>query len=211
MTLRTALHAAQVARWPREGRHILAQLDDTHIVVYQAYRPEIAAFAVNRGRFGGAFSFTRMSWIKPNFLWMMFRSGWATKEGQERVLALTVPRVHFDSLLRDAVPSSAHAAPHLSAEEWRMAVAGSDVRLQWDPDHAPGGQPLPRRAVQLGLRSETLRRFAGEWLVDVEDITAFVHEQRRNLAHPERVTTPNEHVDPLRDPDTARRIGLDPA
>ncbi|GHF40617.1 hypothetical protein HNQ07_001581 [Deinococcus metalli] len=155
MLLRTEPLTLQSARWPAQGRHILAHFDDHHIVVYQAYRPEIATFAVNRGRFGGSFSFTRMSWIKPNFLWMMYRSGWASKAGQERVLALTLPRAEFDSLLRDAVASSLSGAPHLTPEAWRSAVARSDVRLQWDPDHAPDGRPVARWALQLGLRGET--------------------------------------------------------
>ena len=32
--------------WPDDGRHILAQYDDDSIVVYQAYCPEIAEYAV---------------------------------------------------------------------------------------------------------------------------------------------------------------------
>ena len=32
--------------WPKEGRHVLAQYDDDTIVVYQAYCPEIADYAV---------------------------------------------------------------------------------------------------------------------------------------------------------------------
>jgi hypothetical protein len=28
-----------------------------------------------------------MDWSKPNFLWMMYRSGWATKERRERIVA----------------------------------------------------------------------------------------------------------------------------
>ncbi|MFM7854759.1 MAG: DUF4291 family protein [Flammeovirgaceae bacterium] len=27
-------------------------------------------------------SLNRMTWMKPNFLWMMYRSGWATKHNQ---------------------------------------------------------------------------------------------------------------------------------
>jgi len=68
--------------------------------VYQAYKPEIANFAVRNGFFGGAkFSFERMSWIKPNFLWMMYRSGWATKEGQENILAVKLKRSFFEEIL----------------------------------------------------------------------------------------------------------------
>ena len=32
--------------WPQEGRHILAQYDEDSVVVYQAYCPDIAEYAV---------------------------------------------------------------------------------------------------------------------------------------------------------------------
>lgn len=32
--------------WPMKGRHILANYDDNTIVVYQAYNPQIAKYAV---------------------------------------------------------------------------------------------------------------------------------------------------------------------
>lgn len=41
----------------------------------------------------------RMTWVKTNFLWMMFRSGWASKPNQERVLAIFVRRERFDYYL----------------------------------------------------------------------------------------------------------------
>lgn len=75
MKLLTESYLAQLNRWHPAGRQILAHFDDESIVVYQAYRPEIGRFAAENGYFGGAFNFTRMSWIKPNFLWMMYRSG----------------------------------------------------------------------------------------------------------------------------------------
>ena len=76
MNLLLEPYEQQRAHWPQSGRHVLAQFDDETVVVYQAYRSEIGHDAVRHGRFGSAFSFSRMSWIKPNFLWMMFRSGW---------------------------------------------------------------------------------------------------------------------------------------
>jgi hypothetical protein len=79
MQLVTEPYLAQFRRWPQTGRHILAQFDESTIVVYQAYRPAIGNFAASHGYFGGPFSLNRMSWIKPNFLWMMYRSGWGTK------------------------------------------------------------------------------------------------------------------------------------
>jgi hypothetical protein len=48
--------------------------------MYQAYRPSTGAFAIAIDCLGGSdFSFNWMSWTKPNFLWMMYRSGWGTR------------------------------------------------------------------------------------------------------------------------------------
>jgi hypothetical protein len=162
MHLRTEPYRDQVAHWPPTGRHILAHFTSDSIVVYQAYRHEIADHAIAHQRFGGAFSLGRMSWIKPNFLWLMYRYGWGTKEGQERVLAPHLPRVVFNTILGQAVHSSFQPGIYASKEAWSQEVVTSDVRLQWDPDHGPHGNPLSRRAVQLGLRGATLRAFATE-------------------------------------------------
>src|SRR4051795_8107921 len=100
MEMITEPYLAQLRRWPATGRHILAQYDDRSVVVYQAYRPEIGRFAARHGYFGGEFSLDRMSWIKPNFLWMMYRSGWGTKGGQEVTLAVRLRRDAFEEILR---------------------------------------------------------------------------------------------------------------
>ena len=75
VNLTIAPYSEQVKSWPSEGRHILSQFDDDSVVVYQAYRPSTGRYAAENGYFGTGFSLNRMSWIKPNFLWMMFRSG----------------------------------------------------------------------------------------------------------------------------------------
>jgi hypothetical protein len=181
MTLTVQPYLEQLPHWPQAGQHILAQFDEDSIVVYQAYRPSIALYAVENQHFGGDFSYNRMSWIKPNFLWMMFRSGWATKEGQEHILAVRLRRTFFDQVLESAVASTFRAGDHSSHQEWQAAVASSEVRLQWDPDHDPLGTCVQRRAVQLGLRSETLRQYGQSALLSVEDITPFVAEQRAHL------------------------------
>lgn len=181
MTLTVQSYPEQLERWPRSGRHILAQFDDDSMVVYQAYRPSIAQFAVEHQQFGGEFSFSRMSWIKPNFLWMMHRSGWATKEGQEHILAVRIRRAFFDEVLESCVASSFRASGYADHMEWKAALARSEVRLQWDPDHNPQGRPVQRRAVQLGLRGEMLRRYAETELLGIEDVTPFAAEQRGRL------------------------------
>lgn len=197
-------YAAQDARWPTSGRHILARFDESSVVVYQAYRPEIGRFAVEHQYFGGAFSLGRMSWIKPNFLWMMYRCGWATKEGQELVLAVRLKRAAFDEILRLAVHSAHVPEVYGTREAWEKAVAGSDVRLQWDPDHDPKGRSLERRAIQLGLRGAVLAKYAREWILGIEDMTPFVREQ----AGARDPLTPREEVYPVGDPAVARRLGL---
>jgi hypothetical protein len=191
----------QRSLWPRAGRHVLAQYDNDSIVIYQAYSPAIGRYAAEHQRFGPGWSRTRMSWIKPNFLWMMYRCGWATKEGQECVLAIKMRRSGFDEILRRAIPSSFGASAFADRSSWARAVAGSDVRLQWDPDHAPGGSPQERRAIQLGLRGDALARFADEWIIEIDDVTslvaaqhAFVREKR--LAE---LMTPRERVYPVAD------------
>jgi hypothetical protein len=191
----TRPYLEQVQSWPGEGRHILARYDEDNIVVYQAYRPAIGRYAAEHQRFGGEFSFSRMSWIKPNFLWMMYRSGWGTKEGQEIILAVTIPRVLFDEILASAVPSSFDSSRFETHDAWKQALASSEVRLQWDPDHGPDGKPQSRRAIQLGLRGSMLRRFAADEVVEIEDISAFVEEQRhRATVGFTNLTTPAERV-----------------
>lgn len=193
--LRLESFQAQSARWPASGRHVLAQYDDDTVVVYQAYRPSIGRYAAAHGHFGGDFSLNRMSWIKPNFLWMMYRCGWATKEGQEVVLAVWLAREAFDHILSLAVPSSYWRHRYTNRAEWQTDLARSNVRLQWDPDHGPSGAPLTRRAVQLGLRGEVLARYAKEWVRRIEDITPLVREQHARV-NTAALETPVENVYP---------------
>jgi hypothetical protein len=39
-------------------------------------------------------------------------------------------------------------------------------------------QPLPYRAVQIGLTGEALRRYVDEWIQEITDVTALAHEIR---------------------------------
>ena len=76
MNLETIHYTHYELGLPQSGQHILGQLRGDNIIVYQAFNPAIANYAVKHQKFGGsAYSFTRMSWIKPNFLWMMYRAG----------------------------------------------------------------------------------------------------------------------------------------
>ena len=173
----TAIYEEQLDLWPSKGKHILARYDNDHIIVYQAYRKTIGSYATSHQRFGGEFCYHRMSWIKPNFLWMMYRSGWATKVDQEIILAVTITRTFFDKILSIVVPTSISQDSKRSHTEWKRALESSPVRLQWDPDHAPDGTPQQRRAIQLGLKGEILKTYGQNEIIQVEGISDFVAEQ----------------------------------
>ena len=154
--LRLEPYVAQAARWPRAGKHVMAQFDADSVVVYQAYRPAIGRFAATHGWFGGDFSLARMSWIKPNFLWMMYRSGWGQQANQEVVLAVWLRRDAFDEILAQAVASSFGASGLVDRAAWQAAVARSSSatslihplacgcgRAPRVPRARPGGAPAP--------------------------------------------------------------------
>lgn len=206
MKLLTEPYLAEKERWPKRGRHILAQFDAERVVVYQAYNPAIGRYAAAHGHFGGPFSLTRMSWVKPNFLWMMYRCGWAQKDNQETVLAVSLQRAAFDEVLAQAVHSTCVTEVYGDTAQWKQAVAKSDVRLQWDPDHNPQGHSVERRAIQLGLRGEVLARYAREWIVEIEDITDFVREQHEHVwgGELDKLTPPREEVYPVSEAVAAR-------
>ena len=192
MELKTKLYKEQLKQWPQSGKCILAQYTDDYVVVYQAYKKSIGRFAAENQYFGGDFSFSRMSWIKTNFLWMMYRSGWGTKESQETTLAIYLKREYFETLLNNAYPSTnIHG---LTKDQWDKQIAETNVRLQWDPDHDPHGAKQERKAIQLGLRKEYLKPFSGEGIVKIEDISGFVSEQRQFVQQNEldKLITPSE-------------------
>ena len=81
----------------RPEREIRAVHTSETIRVYQAYSDEIADSAMRRQTFvSPPFSMTRMTWIKPSFLWMMYRAGWGKKDdGQKRILAIDITHSGF--------------------------------------------------------------------------------------------------------------------
>ncbi len=200
----------QVSLWPAGGRHILAQFDENSLVVYQAYGPAIGRFAVEHQEFGGPFRFTRMSWIKPSFLWMMFRSGWGTKTGQEVILAIHLKRPAFDGMLRQGVDSRIGRARKESADTER---APPSVIYQWDPDHDPLGKKIERRTIQLGIRGDVLRSYARDDILVIEDISGLVARLRGDLRSGDLagLVIPEEREYPVTDPGLATRLGLEHA
>lgn len=206
----TVSYLALRETWPDEGRHILAHYDEQSVVVYQAFKPTIGGFAAAHGFFGGGFRQDRTSWVKTNFLWMMYRSQWGTAPQQDVVLAVFLKRAAFDWLLSQAVHSRYHAQLYPSDAAWYAQLHRSPVVLQWDPDHTPTGQRLARNAIQLGLRGEALASYAREWIVAIEDISEFVAQQRLYVQAKafEQLQVPREAVYPVADSAVASRLLL---
>lgn len=145
---------------------IRADHDARTIIVYQAFRPEIVDAAVAAQRFVPPFSLGRMTWIKPSFLWMMERSGWATKAGQERVVAVRITRAGWEEAL---------AAARLSSQDTSEAA----VVVQWDPERNVRGTKLQHRAIQVGLGRQIVKRYVDEWTTEIRDVTPLVAKLRR--------------------------------
>ncbi|MCZ8215508.1 MAG: DUF4291 domain-containing protein [Cyclobacteriaceae bacterium] len=204
-------HTDQRKNIPVTGNFINAQFDDSSILVYQAFRKSIADFALQEQFFGGPdYKFTRMSWIKPSFLWMMYRSGWAQKEGQEKILGIWISRHFFDTLLACAVHSTFSNDYYQDENQWRNALSASEIRLQWDPDHDPYGIPTPRKTIQLGLKGELLKEFATKVILKIEDVTAFATEQFKHIEQKDlnNLKVPYETLYYPQDLSINRKIGL---
>ncbi|GAA1084651.1 MULTISPECIES: DUF4291 domain-containing protein [Kitasatospora] len=159
-------------------RAVRAAHDDRSLTVYQAYPVEIAEAALAAGTFVPPFKRERMTWIKPSFRWMMYRSGWASKPGQERVLAVRISRDGFEQALALACPSHHDRRCHATAEEWRAELATSPVRVQWDPERSTRLGALEHRALQLGLSGRAVAGYVDHWILGITDVTALAHEAR---------------------------------
>lgn len=209
----TELYEKLQCTWPLTGKIILhspnIHLKDDTIILYQAYKETIAKYGVAHQTFKNCpdFSTARMTWLKPNFLWMMYRSGWATKPNQERILAITVKKDNFNEILRKSVTTLKKE----NATETKDEKSAIDVRLQWDPDHDPFGEKLERRAIQIGIRGDVLEMFLSQHILSICDITDFVQEQRSYVS-PEGIKflrIPAEHIYTIDDDLLRSHISLD--
>jgi hypothetical protein len=157
-------------------RRIRALHSESTVTVYQAYSPQIGLPAARECRFPAAWKRDRMTWIKPSFLWMMYRCGWGTKPSQETVLAVEITRDGFEWALRHACLSSYVPGVHSDHAAWRQQLKSAPARIQWDPERDLHLRPLPYRSLQLGLAGEAVRLYADEWTVGIRDVTPLARE-----------------------------------
>lgn len=190
-------------------KEVFAHYDRQYIRVYQAYNPAIAEEAVALQTFGAQFNLNRMTWIKPSFLWMMYRSNWGTKKNQECILALDIYQSTFQKLLEQAVLTSPDSTSYTGAE-WERAFDETMVYCQWDPDRGVNGNALPRAAIQIGLKGSTLRDFLDTGIGRIQDLTPQVrkwNEQRkRGALSPKQL--PAERLYPVQDRAIRKRLHM---
>ena len=179
-------------------KEVFAVYNAGTIRVYQAYCPEIADEAVKLQHFGEHFNFHRMTWIKPSFLWLMYRSNWGTKKNQEHILALDIRKESFLELLRQAVLTSPETC---EGQAWEKSFSETAVYCQWDSDRNLRGNPLPRGAIQIGMKEQALEQFLANGIVKITDMTPQVRKwntaRKKNQLSPKEL--PTEKLFPVTD------------
>jgi Domain of unknown function (DUF4291) len=193
-------------------REIRANYDATSIVVYQAYREQIARPALACQRFVPPFWLNRMTWIKPSFLWMMERSNWGRKPGQEYVLAVRITRAGWNEALSGAVLTAPERSVYPDAEEWRRQLEQTSIIVQWDPERSLRGATLQVDSIQVGLSRRVIERYVNEWTVEISDCTPLVRKLRDLIANGRASQAqrllPRERVYPV-EAGVARRLGME--
>lgn len=190
-------------------KEVFAQYNNQCIRVYQAYNPIIAKEAVALQTFGESFNINRMTWIKPSFLWLMYRSNWGTKKNQECILALDIHRPIFNELLEKAVLTSPDSISYTGAQ-WEKAFDETMVYCQWDSDRNINGNAINRAAIQIGLKGNILRDFLDGGISHIEDLTPLVrkwNEQRKN-GKLNLKNLPIEKIYPITDKTIRKRLNM---
>ena len=162
-------------------KQIRAVYDERTVRVYQAFNHDIADTALANGRFvSPPFKLNRMTWIKPSFLWMMYRAGFGFKdEGQSRILAIDITHHGFHWALQHSCGS--HIPEGMSAVDWERKKGSTPVRIQWDPERDLGHTALDYRSIQIGLSGEAVSHYVSNWIVRIDDITPTAHDIYRLL------------------------------
>ena len=180
---------------------IRALYDRDTITVYQAYNQQIVQLAVQQQKFVSPFSFHRMTWIKPSFLWLMKRSHWATKSNQNHILAIRIKRDFWEYLLKQSIHTDPILSAHKNGELWFESFENAKVHIQWDPERNLKGTKLEQRSIQIGMSRFLIQAFNNTAIHSIQDITPLVTKmaQFRRLGkykHAEKLL-PKQRIYPL--------------
>lgn len=171
------------------------------IVVYQAYNDAIADAALAAQKLVDPFSYHRMTWIKPSFLWLMHRSQWAQKSGQTRILGIHIQRTAFDHALESGVLTHPEPSIHGTYERWQTLFDNAKVHVQWDTERTLDGKPLNYYSIQVGISRHLIEAFATEWITRIDDMTPLVRKIQKQRHHKNKkhrkINLPPERPYPL--------------
>lgn len=192
-------------------QEIRATFDRDTITVYQAYNAKIASVATKSNKFKAPFSFQRMTWIKPSFLWLMARSNWASKSNQEHTLQIKIYRNAWEKALSFGILTDPDAKVYKSGHSWEAAFQKAKVHVQWDPERNIRGTKLEYRTIQVGISRALIQEYNEEWIYEINDITALVHKinqlRKRGKYKEAKRLLPVEKVYPLEN-EIAKRLGI---
>lgn len=152
-------------------QEIRANYSKDTITVYQAYNKNIALNAIKNNRFEAPFSFNRMTWIKPSYLWLMARSNWGTKSNQEYILGIELYRTSWEKALSNGVLTHPDKKIYKSGKEWEDAFEQAKVHIQWDPERSIRSKKLDIRSIQVGISREWIEEYNTEWISQIVDYT----------------------------------------
>ena len=164
---------------PKHGRWLVGSADSKTIVVYQSLSREISRPAIKNKRFAAPFDFNRLSWVKPSFLWTMHRTNWGRLD--DCILGVRIDRVGLFGLLSESVSAKYESIQFPKKCKWDKLVRKNGVLTQWDPEYDLMDCRMNRMAIQIGLRGDALKFYASDLIVEINDLTDFVREQRNRI------------------------------
>lgn len=155
---------------------IRADYDRDTIVVYQAYRAAIGVPALQHNKFVSPFSFNRMTWIKPSFLWLMERSNYGQKSDQQYILAIRIKRTAWEYALSQAVLTHPDSKVYKNGTEWSDLFEKAKIHVQWDPERSLKGAKLNHRSIQVGISRYLIEQYNEEWIVEIKDYSPLANK-----------------------------------
>ncbi|AXT53432.1 DUF4291 domain-containing protein [Aquimarina sp. BL5] len=192
-------------------QEIRADYDRDTITVYQAYGKSIAVSAIKNNKFESPFSFNRMTWIKPSYLWLMERSNWGTKSNQEYILGIKIKKVSWEKALSIGVLTDPDKTIYKSGALWDKEFRNAKVHIQWDPERTLKGTKMQIRSIQVGIGRDLIKEYNEEWIQEINDLTPLTKKIRLLLKEGKykeaKRLVPGEKIYEVPD-DTKRRIGI---
>jgi hypothetical protein len=121
---------------------------------------------------------------------MLYRSGYSYKDAQQEcILAITITRSTFLSLLRQVVVSTHQTETINSAEKARKEGQSGParVRVRWDPERTIRLDRLPYRSIQIGVPGDLVSELV-EGTVKIENVTERAKALKKKLDEQQNIS-----------------------